>query len=516
MAKKGGGMKIAHFAVFSPNLSGMYGTVRDLIIAERLQGIDAQFIDYKLGDRGETYSRVGMVDNDIITVSHDWAFEEADIIIRHSTLPEPVLQVEKPVIMAMHGRPEYSYMTEHYGSNPVMTVLTSHEVDPEYAGYMTFWEEHLLFWNLVMPKRDITYIPACVDLKKFHPEGPKYFTANWTGTPNIMIADMWREDVTPFCMIEAAEKFRQQYCPTVKLHIFGMPPVNKGFTAKLGDRLRDSGLVGECNMIVPFLDTVYRSADILITPHRIATRIIREATASGLSMVAGSGCKYTPFTADPRDADAFAYQINLCWENLKGRQREIRKKVRIVARDMFGLEQTGKSMLAFGEKLLGMPKPPKPHLKWTGWSLDPLDWVVLRDFLISKEIKNVIEIGSGLSTELMDRLGIHVLSYETDPIWMGRMKRKVGRGITITQWNGLCLPEIDASKYELALIDGPVGGDSREPVYSAVADSKIQFVACHDSNREVDSGFIKKYFGQWRSVARTCESVQGISILERG
>ena len=61
-------MKIAHFAVFSPNLSGMYGSVRDLIIAERLQGIDAQFIDYKLGDKGEHYSRVGLVDNDIITI----------------------------------------------------------------------------------------------------------------------------------------------------------------------------------------------------------------------------------------------------------------------------------------------------------------------------------------------------------------------------------------------------------------------------------------------------------------
>ena len=367
-----------------------------------------------------------------------------------------------------------------------------------------------------MPKREIAYIPCCVDLKKFHPEGKKYFTENWTGRPNIMVADMWREDITPFSMIEAAEKFRQDYCPDAKLQMFGMPPATKGFTAKLGQRLRNSDLVGECNAIVPFLDNVYRSADILITPHRIATRIIREATASGLSVVAGSGCKYTPYTADPRDPDAFAYQINQCWEVLKGRQREIRKKVRNIALAAFGPEATGKAMLEFGEKLLGMPKPEKPALQWTGWSLDPLDWIVLRDFLISEKIKNVIEIGPGLSTELMDRLGIHVLSYETDPIFILRIKRKVGPEIIIKQWNGLCLPEINASKYKLALIDGPVGGDSREPVYSALADSKIRFIACHDSNRKEDKALISRYFGQWEKVAGTDESVQGIVILERG
>ena len=510
-------MKIAHFAVFSPNLSGMYATVRDLIIAERLQGIDAQFIDYKLGDKGEHYSRVGLVDNDIITISHDWAFEEADILIRHSLVPDPMIGMGKPVVMAMHGRPEYSYMTEHYGTNPVMRILTTHESNPEYAGYMTFWQEHLLFWNLIMPKREIAYIPACVDLKKFNPKGNKYFSAYWTGKPNIVVADMWREDITPFPMIEAAEKFRQVYCPTAKLHMFGMPPANKGFTAKLGQRLRDSGLVGECNAIVPFLDTVYRSADILITPHKIATRIIREATASGLSVVAGTGCKYTPFVADPRDPESFAHQINLCWEHIKGKQQEEIKKVRRVGELAFGLEQTGKAMLAFGEKLLGIPKPPKPALRWVGCSLDPLDWVVLRDFLIQRKIKNVLEVGSGLSTELMDRLGINVLSYETDPVHLLRMKRKVGKGVTIQQWNGLFLPEIDAAKYNLALIDGPLmtGPESREPVYSAVAGSEIQFVACHDSNREEDRALINKYFGEWKVLAGTTESVQGILILER-
>jgi hypothetical protein len=172
-------------------------------------------------------------------------------------------------------------------------------------------------------------------------------------------------------------------------------------------------------------------------------------------------------------------------------------------------------MLALGEKLLGMPKPAKPALEWTGWSLDPFDWIALRDFLISKKIKNVIEIGPGLSTELMDRLGIHVLTYETDPLFLLRMKCRVGKGVTAKQWNGLCLPEIDTSKYQLALIDGPVGGDTREPAYSAIANSEIRFVACHDLKRKEDKALIDKYFGKWKEIARTDESEQGLLILER-
>ena len=74
---------------------------------------------------------------------------------------------------------------------------------------------------------------------------------------------------------------------------------------------------------------------------------------------------------------------------------------------------------------------------------------------------------------------------------------------------------LDVSKYELALIDGPIGGDSREPVYSAIADSGIKYVACHDSNRKEDKVFIDKYFGKWKEVAGTDESVAGIVILER-
>jgi len=492
----------------------MYGTVRDLILAERRQGIDAQFIDYSTDASGSLYSKVGLFDKDIITVSHDWAFEQADILVRHSMIPQPITQVGTPVVMALHGRPEYSYMQEHYGQNPVMKIITNHEVDRSYAAYVTFWPEHLPFWKLVMPQRWVDYVPCPVDLNRFNPGGPGFSSTHWTGSPNVMVADMWREDITPFSMIPAMETFRQVHCPTAKLHLFGLPPANKGFSAQLGTRLRNSGLVGEANVIVPFLDTVYRSADILVTPHRIATRIIREALASGCPVVAGTGCKYTPYTADPRDPESFAAAVNRCWQDLQEDKENVRLQARVTAESAFNLDVTGKAMLALGERILQSFEPTRPALQWSPGTVDPTDWVVLRDFLIDRRIKNVVEIGPGLSTELMDRLGVHVLGYETDPIYAERIKRRVGKGVEIKLWNGQRLPAIDA-KYQLAFIDGPAGDESRGPSYEAVAESNVPYVACHDSKREEDQAWIAEYLGGWTEVTRNDESVQGLIILKR-
>ena len=507
-------LRLAHFAVFSPNQSGMYGTVRDLILAERQQGIDAEFVDYSADDSGAMYSKVGLFDKDIVTVSHDWAYKEADILVRHSMIPDPIIQVGIPVIMALHGRPEYSFMQEHHGQNPVMKIITNHESDLSYAAYVTFWPEHLLFWNLIMPKRPVHYVPCPVDLERFNPNGPKFSSSHWTGTPNVIVADMWREDITPFSMIPAVETFRKLHCDTAKLHLFGLPPASKGFTAQLGQRLRSSGLVGEANMLVPFLDTVYRAADIVVTPHRIATRVIREALASGCPVVAGTGCQYTPYTADPKDPETFAAEINRCWADLQEDENDVRRRARTMAEAAFDLDATGKAMLALGEGILQLPKPVRPALQWAPYSIDPTDWIMLRDFLLAKQIENVIEIGPGLSTELMDRLGVEVLSYETDPIFMERIKRRVSERIEVKQWNGRRLPEI-GDKYQLAFIDGPAGGETREPSYRAIAESNVPFVACHDCKRKEDRQWIDKYFADWTEAGRNDDSVQGLIILER-
>lgn len=491
----------------------MYATVKDMIRVERMQGIDAQFIDYNIGADGQTFSRVGLSDEDIITYSPEWAYQEADILVRHSLITEPLIRVGKPIIMAMHGRPEYSYMLEHYGSSPVMSIMCNHEIDEKYSAYISFWPEHEPFWTLMMPKRQVHYLPSVVDLKRFNPEGQKYFSNSWNGNPNILVADIWREDVTPFNVILAAAEFKRKYCNDARLHMFGLPIPKQGFVSQYSQKLKDAEIVGEANTLVPFIEEVYRSADILITPHKIATRVIREAMASGLPIVAGSGCPYTTYVADARDASAFAHQINRCWTALKLDGKKMKKEIRERAEKEFGYESLGRAMVKLGNEILSTPRDIQRPVEWSGWSIDPSDWVILRDILREKKITNVVEFGAGISTQLIDKECIAVHSYETMPEHLEKVKKLVTNS-KITLWNGMFPPVLD-DKYQLALIDGPAGGESREPAYKSVAESKVPLVACHDSKRKEDKVWIDKYFVGWEKVAENTESVAGLLILKR-
>jgi len=506
-------MKIAHFTVFSPNRSGLYGTVADLIRAERMQGIDAELVDYGPDENGNICSKVGLIDGDIVSMSPEWAYKNADILVRHSMIVEPIARVGIPIIMAIHGRPEYSYLLEHYGTSPVMSIMCNHETDQKYAGYITFWKEHIPFWSLMMPRREVSYIPSMVDLKKFNPTGEKILFGNKEGSPNILIADMWREDITPFNAILAVAQFKEKYVQGAKAHLFGLPPTNKGFVTQYAERLRAAGVVGEANMIVPFMDRVYRSVDMVVTPHKIATRIVREALASGIPIVAGSGCPYTPYTADAHDTVAFAHQINRCWIAMQTKGNKLKEEARAMAEKEFGFESAGKAMLELCNSILAKEQKADPlPIEWSAWTIAPTDWVVLRDVLKEKKIKKAVEFGSGTSTQLMDRFGIVVDSYETDEAHLERIRRLVSKA-NIILWNGSS--PLTLGDYDLALIDGPSGGVNREPSYKAVAESKIKLVACHDYKRIEDAFWINKYFGTWKIVVKADESIPGLLILER-
>jgi len=427
---------------------------------------------------------------------------------------EPIARVGIPMIMAMHGRPEYSYMLEHYGSSPVMSIMCNHETDAKYAAYISFWKEHEFFWSQVMPKRKITHIPSMVDLKKFNPVGETYEFVKNNGKPNILIADLWREDITPFNALIGALLFRELSVHDAKIQLFGLPSPGKGYTSKFAERLRATGAVGEANVIVPFMDQVYRSVDMLVTPHRISTRVIREALASGIPIVAGSGCPYTEYTADARNHEAFASEINRCWLALQNNRRQLKEDSRKTAEREFGYEKAGKAMLTLCNEILGREQPTDfLPIEWSGWSLTPTDWVALRDVLRDRKIKKVVEFGAGVSTQLMDRFGIDVDSYETDEVHAMKIKRLVSKA-NIKLWNGMFPPVLD--NYDLALLDGPFGGENREPAYKAVADSKISIVACHDYKRSADKTWIDKYFSKWKLLVKADESEAGLIILERG
>lgn len=303
-------LKIAHFGRFSPHASGQYETIRDLILAERASGMRAEFIDCGSDKKGTV--REGLSDRGIDTVSADWALDNADIVIRHSAIPAAV-EKKLPMILAMHGRPENSMRLETYGESPVISSIRKWAKSGKYKALFTFWREHILYWKWITGGKYISYVPAPVNFDEYRPDGEKHDFGEFTADLNIIVADIWREDRTPFNLIFAAQYFKERYFSNVKLHIFGMSNVKHKAFEFLGS-LQRKGVVGQVSGVTKDLANIYRSADMILTPNTIATRIIRESMASGLPIIAPVGCPYTPYTADPRDYKTFAAEMFRCYE----------------------------------------------------------------------------------------------------------------------------------------------------------------------------------------------------------
>lgn len=351
-------MKAAHFLNFAPNQAGIYGTAKDLVVAERRQGVDAQAIDYGNGlNPPQRHSRVWCKDGEIETISPEWALD-ADIIVRHSALPKKIFDAHIPIVMPFHGAPEYTFMLEHNGVTRTLKELIVSMKNPDYKAFVTFWKENMFYWEIMFPDKKIFYVPASVDLDKFNPGGNLY-TFEKPGKINIVIAGVWRKEyTTPYSVLFAAAKFVRDKCPEARVHVFGLPPDNKKYPKNDGPvnhtllALQRANLVGKCYRIVPNLNEIYRSADMAVTQHTVASRTVREALASGCPLVAAAGNKYTPYTADPRDTDGFVAAIDKCYRNILDNRKAVRDHARKTAEREFNLDKVGRAMKKIFEWVL--------------------------------------------------------------------------------------------------------------------------------------------------------------------
>ena len=103
--------------------------------------------------------------------------------------------------------------------------------------------------------------------------------ARYGGKTNIVVTDAWREDVDPFTAVHAFA-LSARAATGWKLHIYGRSKNLRAWAALL-KRIQDDGNLGQVIGWVKGLDNVYRAADLMITPHTIHTRAVREALACG-------------------------------------------------------------------------------------------------------------------------------------------------------------------------------------------------------------------------------------------
>lgn len=349
-------MRVTHCVQVGPNRCGLYGTARDLLASELKYGINAGFLDVTPATDGAYIN--GMMEgypkakDPLVEIkSYNWA-KKSDIFVRHSYIPAELQAMGKPLVLALHGRPESSFRLEVDKKMSIMSTVYKRARDKRYKGFLCFWKEFMVPWQLVVPKEKLFYVPAPVDLDYYKPEGKVFDISEHIGNPNILIADIWREDIIPLNLLYATTIFQQKYCPTAKLHILALSGKNLRCLSGTLEGMKAAGVLGGIaplnNKVVEF----YRAVDMVITPHIIATRTVREPLACGVPVVAGVGNKYTPYTASYFDIDEFAEAINRCWQDLRDDRKAVRSMARKTAEIAFNFDNTGKAVKEIFERIL--------------------------------------------------------------------------------------------------------------------------------------------------------------------
>uniref|UniRef100_A0A6M3K231 Putative methyltransferase n=1 Tax=viral metagenome TaxID=1070528 RepID=A0A6M3K231_9ZZZZ len=271
-------MIVVHYAEMTPHACGLYHTTKDLVKAEIGQGIDAHFVDIRSKDGVADLADPGKKDG-WLTSSDPSVADDADILVRHTSIPNEMENSGIPVVMAMHGRPESSLLLDEKGEIPVIEAFYNKGQDCRYKAFFTFWKEHLPFWGLIVPEKKLHYVPAMVDLMEWRPGGEKFDLGEHAGNPNILIADIWRDDVTPFKEVMAVAEWIKKECPTARLHI-AAAPTGKGANV-LWRALRKQGVLGYACGQTKDIKALYEACDVVVSPHQMATRIVREGHAMG-------------------------------------------------------------------------------------------------------------------------------------------------------------------------------------------------------------------------------------------
>jgi glycosyltransferase involved in cell wall biosynthesis len=110
----------------------------------------------------------------------------------------------------------------------------------------------------------------------------------------------------------------------LKVHVYGVDGVNGQVPpawAPLFQAMEAAGIRGEvADRTTPGardMASVYRAADLVATPHVIATRIVGEALSCGTAVLGARGNDFAQWACDPGDPADVADALVRAWESWK-------------------------------------------------------------------------------------------------------------------------------------------------------------------------------------------------------
>lgn len=120
------------------------------------------------------------------------------------------------------------------------------------------------------------------------------------------------------------------------------------------------------------------------------------------------------------------------------------------------------------------------------------DWEFIEKAITENNVKSVLEFGCGLSSLLLNKKGLRVVSYDTNPKWIDRVKG-INPDLDIRLWDGQAVSDMkEGEHFDIAFVDGPSGGKMRE-FSTKIASELSDLVLVHDAWGEDDRLWQDKY-----------------------
>lgn len=350
-------MRIVHFAPFAPSACGLYEAARDMIVADRRAGHDAQLVDVgpTLIDGTHTDGKPGQIDKrggtEIRTAEQSVAFY-ADIIVAHSGIPDNwIVQCQAPIIWILHGRPGACFRPEQFGRGNSYSLMATLTTWPRVKKMVTFWPYHIPFWKPTIPSDKLICFPVPpIDENRFSAGGDTHDFGELGGKFNVMIADSWREDVDIYEITAGAIEFAKTN-KDVKFHFYGVQTPLRCWEYLFAE-LRKTGALGEVWGQRPNIEEIYRSADVLLSPHRIITRTIGEALSCGMPVITAGGCECATYTANPSEPDSIKQALILAYYDKMDNIKDVKKQISETAKE-FSLKKYSERMNALYDEIGG-------------------------------------------------------------------------------------------------------------------------------------------------------------------
>lgn len=94
--------------------------------------------------------------------------------------------------------------------------------------------------------------------------------------------------------------------------------------------------------------------------------------------------------------------------------------------------------------------------EWGVYPFGKNDWEFIQSYIVENNVKNVLEIGSGLSSLLISQL-CHVDTLENNVTWCDKVTTAITEihDLHLYAWDGVNWPDFQGNRYDFVFIDGP-------------------------------------------------------------